>query len=113
MNGPRIQSDERGITVNKSLAWAMVTGLVAAGVWIGTETASTKQALGAILRAQETNRAETQSFRSAIDTRVRSLESARSAGDSEMNALRRDLTAFREDMRELKELLRLVEGRLQ
>lgn len=112
MNGPRIQNDERGITINKTLAWTMLTGLIVSGVVIGTETANTRAAIDSLIKAQDASRVETQTFRGGIDQRIRSLETARATGESETTALRRDLTAFREEMRELKDLLRSLERSL-
>jgi len=37
MNAPRIQSDDRGITINKTLAWMILGGLLTAGLYGGTQ----------------------------------------------------------------------------
>ena len=119
MEPPRIQGDERGITVNKSLAWTMVGGLLAAGLWLGTQITETKGAivntaseLSSLARTQTERHAETVQVRRETDARLRLLENSRAADSSEITALRRDLTAFRSDIQDLKTLLRSVENSL-
>lgn len=112
MNAPRITNEERGITINKSLAWSMVAGLVAAGLWFGTETAGTKAAITNLSVTQAQRHSETLQYRREAESRLRALETARATDGSELAALRRDLTAFRADVRELTQLLRNFEDRL-
>lgn len=102
MNGPRIQQDERGITVNKSLAWTMVVGLISAGLFLGNLTASTQAAVESLAEVQTQRHTETLTFRRDTETRIRILESARSATDSENTGMRRDI-------QEIKTLLRAIE----
>lgn len=45
MNKPAIESDDRGVTINKSLAWSMVGGLMAVGIWIGVEITRTSEGI--------------------------------------------------------------------
>lgn len=112
MSGPRIQNDERGITVNKSLAWTILGTMVLAGIWLGTETAGMKAAVQSLGTTQAQRHEETLQVRRDTDTRLRILENSRASDSSEINALRRDLTSFRADMQELKGLLRSVESGL-
>lgn len=109
MNNPRINNDDRGITLNKSLAWTMVVGLVAAGLWLGTETASTRGMVENLSLQQSERHAETLAQRRETDVRLRALETSRATQDSELTALRRDLTDFRSELREAVQLLRRIQ----
>lgn len=118
MNGPRINNDDRGITINKQLAWAMILGLVGAGIWLGTETASTKSMIQSLADQQTQRHAETLSQRRETDSRLRALESSRATADSELGALRRDFNEWRSETRRsdqaiqdaIKELTRRLTG---
>jgi len=37
MNKPMIENSDRGITLNKSLAWTIGSALLVGGIWIGVE----------------------------------------------------------------------------
>lgn len=112
MNGPRITNEDRGVTINKSLAWTMIAGLIGAGLWLGTELSGTKTALISLASEQSQRHAETIQYRRDAEQRFRALEMSRATDGSEIGALRRDLTEFRTDIRELKDLLRGLEGQL-
>lgn len=107
-----IQVGDRGITLSKSLAWTIVAGLVGAAVWLGIEVGNTRSTLDGLVAAQEVRHAETQRIRRDTDLRLRALETARATDGGEIAALRRDLTSFREDIRDLKDILRTLERRL-
>lgn len=107
-----MEVSDRGVTLSKGLAWTVVTGLVAAAFWLGSEMRHTQTTLEGLVSQQAERHAETMSYRRDIeqqareqDRRIRVLEAARQASTSEMTALRRDLTGFRQDMRDLKELI--------
>ena len=113
MNAPRIQSDERGITVNKTLAWLMLGGLLSAGFWLGTEISGTKSAVDNLAATQTRRHNETLAFRSDTESRIRLLETSRASDNSEAQALRRDISGLREDFREFKEIIRDLEQELR
>jgi septal ring factor EnvC (AmiA/AmiB activator) len=72
--------------------------------------------LDARLQAQEVNWAaqaeDRVQYRRDTEMRIRALETSRSADVTELQALRREITAFREDIRQLNELLRALERQL-
>jgi hypothetical protein len=39
MNKPMIENTDRGITLNKTLAWTMMVGLIGSGLWLGGQMA--------------------------------------------------------------------------
>jgi hypothetical protein len=57
MNGPRINNDDRGLTINKTLAWSILAFLVAQGggaIWTVSEMSSR---IGAVERMTTEDRA--------------------------------------------------------
>lgn len=40
MTSRQIETSDRGITITKSLAWTLATGLIAGGIWLGSNVAS-------------------------------------------------------------------------
>lgn len=107
-----IDVSDRGITLSKGLAWTIVSGLVAAAIWLGLEVGGTRTTLDGLVADQTSRHQETQRIRRDTDLRLRALETARASDGGEIAALRRDLTSFREDIRDLKELMRrMLEGR--
>jgi cell division protein FtsL len=103
MNGPRINDDERGFTVNKTGA------LVSLGVFIlsvGTATVSVVTAFNRVesevgtLKAQwEAQASDRTQYRRDVDQRLRALEQDRTTAIAELASLRRDLTEFRLEIR--------------
>jgi hypothetical protein len=110
MNTPRITNEDRGLTLNKSLAWTIVVSLIGAGMWLGSEMVSTKNMVLDIRESQVRQDADRAQYRREVDLRIRALETSRATDGSEIGALRRDLTEFRteirDDITDLKDLLR-------
>lgn len=102
MNKPMIENSERGITVNKTLAWTMVVGLLAGGYFIGTELSSTKTLLSEIKLASEASRVEMRTVTSDIDSRLRAVETTRAGDGVEINILRRDFNDMRAEVRGMR-----------
>lgn len=78
MNGPRINNDDRGITLNKPLAWTIGCTLVGAGLWVGVQVSTLTTVVSSLADGMDTARNE----RNALDQRLRSLEN-RSARDEQ------------------------------
>jgi enoyl-[acyl-carrier-protein] reductase (NADH) len=66
VNAPRIENSERGITLNKSLAWTIVSALVGAGIWVGMQVSSTRTELTLLTKRAEEDRAKIDSAQAAI-----------------------------------------------
>lgn len=103
MNGPRINSDERGFTVNKTGAIVSVGAFIlavatAAVTVIGAFKTVQNEVknLSAMLAMQSAERVQ---YERDTDLRLRSLEEGRVAASSELTSLRRDLTDFRVEVR--------------
>jgi hypothetical protein len=111
MTKPMIENSDRGITVNKTLAWTIVTGVLAGGFYMGSELASTSAILQEIKLGAEKSRTEMKQVTDGIDARLRSVETSRASDATEIAGLRRDIGDFRSEVRELTNLLRDVNSR--
>lgn len=56
MTRPMIENSDRGITVNKSLAWTMLVAIVAAGFWVGTVVTSAQHGIAVLEERQAEDR---------------------------------------------------------
>ncbi|TFL16445.1 hypothetical protein [Jannaschia formosa] len=104
-----IENSERGITLNKTLAWGMLLSLVSA-VWFGGTTVADLQASTENLDAaiRETREVAAADRRTAlqIEARVRALETNASRQDARFDALRQSLDEVKAGQQETNELLR-------
>lgn len=66
MNSPRINNDERGLTINKTLGWTIAVGLVTGGLWIGSQVASLNSAIQTMTLRQTEDRQAISVNRQAI-----------------------------------------------
>lgn len=91
MNKPMIENSDRGITMNKPLAWSMGVALVSAAFWVGTTTQDLKSATNDLTEAQQgfavaakESRAEIKARDDEQDGRIRVLETAAARSDERM-----------------------------
>ncbi len=68
MTPPMIENSDRGITINKSLAWTMVVGVLTGGVWLGVNLTETKEGIGTLQVRQAEDRQAIRQNRSAINS---------------------------------------------
>ena len=108
-----IENSDRGLTINKGLAWTIVSGLVAAGIWVGIQTATLSSGIEALqddLTAAIQSQVVEENRRDALAARVRSLEAKSAARDASYDHLSRSLndlkTKLSENNRLLREMLR-------
>ena len=106
-----IENSDRGITVNKALAWTIVSGLLAGGFFMGSELASTKAILTELKQGSESSRLEMKRVTDGIDARLRAVETSRASDATEIIGLRREIGDFRGEVRELTRLLREIRPR--
>jgi hypothetical protein len=106
-----IENSDRGITVNKALAWTIVTGVLAGGFYMGSQLASTSAILQEIKAGSENSRIEMKRVTDGIDARLRAVETARASDATEIVGLRREIGDFRGEVRELTRLLREIRPR--
>lgn len=70
---PMIENSDRGITLNKSLAWTMATGLLLAGLWLGVQMTELKSAVEDLGTRQAEDRLEIRA-NAAMITEIRRTE---------------------------------------
>lgn len=97
-----IENSDRGVTLNKSLAWTIASALVTVGLYVGLTlaTMSTK-----IEQMTETYIAAERS-RDNLESRVRSLEQVTATTTARFDALYSTLQEMKLENRELGTLLR-------
>lgn len=91
MNAPRIENADRGITLNKSLAWTVLVALLTVAFWIGatvqglrSSTVDLTEAQADISAAAKESRAEVKARDDEQDGRIRVLETAAARSDERM-----------------------------
>ncbi len=77
MTKSMIENSDRGITLNKTLAWSVACGLIGAGLYVGITVAT----LATSLDNLSTQLIEGQRAANAVEVRVRALETS-AAGDA-------------------------------
>lgn len=104
-----IENSDRGLTINKGLAWTIVSGLVAAGIWVGIQTATLSSGIDALqgdLSAAIQSQAVEANRRDQLAARVRNLEAKGAARDASFEHLSSSLQELKTQMSENNRLLR-------
>ncbi|OOY16709.1 hypothetical protein [Thioclava sp. DLFJ4-1] len=78
---PRIENSERGITLNKSLAWTILTALIAGGFWVGSQVT----ALQSITQDNKARSADQSAEITVINNRLRSIETQQARSDEKFS----------------------------
>lgn len=106
-----IENSDRGITVNKTLAWTMVSGLLFAGMWVGVQTATLSAGIhelqGDLDSAIQMQAAEA-GRRDRLADRVRGLETKSAARDASYQHLAGNLQDLQAQLSENNRLLREI-----
>ena len=77
----RIENSDRGLTINKGLAWTIGSSLVAAGLYVGITVADLSGKIDSISGDSES---AAQSI-AGLDNRIRALEIGRGRDDERFN----------------------------
>jgi len=72
--GPRINSDERGVTINKTLAYTIAVGLGSGFFWFGSITAEGMERIAVLQNRQDEDRALILANQTEINALRRSAE---------------------------------------
>ena len=109
MDSTTTQKTDQAVTLNKSLAWTMVVGLITGSAWLGAELKSSRTQLDTITgqltemkAAASMSRSEMQRAVAEMDSRLRVVETSRATDTAEISTLRRDIVDMRNDFRELR-----------
>lgn len=97
-----IENSDRGITLNKGLAWTVSTGLIGAGLYVGLTIAH----LTATLDNQNDQISEARDSRTNIEVRVRALENGAAGTAVQFRNLSSGLEEVKVAQRETNALLR-------
>ena len=104
-----IENSDRGLTINKPLAWTILTALVAL-VWFGGTTITGLQNATANLTAAlvETKAliAAERASSASLESRVRSLENSATRQDTRFDAMAQSLEELKAEARQTNGLLR-------
>jgi hypothetical protein len=106
-----IENSDRGITLNKGLAWTLASGLLLGGLWVGTTVAELKGATGALtstLADLKSQIRDGESADTAFEGRVRALENTVTRADARFDALSRSLDEVKATLRDQTEMLRQI-----
>lgn len=100
MTGPRIENSERGITLNKSLAYTISVGILIGGMWLGSEVVGTKRMVQDLRDAQRDEAAALANSSREFEARLRALEGNREGATAEISFLSRTLEEIKAEQRE-------------
>lgn len=94
---PMIENSERGITLNKTLAWSMLLAVVSGGIWIGTVVTDAKNGVENLGTRQNEDRAsiaantraigDLRSSNARIDQRLLSIEGSATRTENKLDRL--------------------------
>ena len=109
MTKPMIETNDRGITINKALAWTMLVS-VAGLIWWGGGTLASLQGAAdrltlALTETREMIVAERASS-AQLEARVRALETSAARQDTRFDALSVSINELKQQARETNALLR-------
>lgn len=115
MGSPMIENSDRGITMNKQLAWSILLAVVGGGMWLGSTVAGLQATTSRFsmdlsesrLQITADNAAEKQAAM-VLETRVRTLEVSATRQDARFDALSRSLDELKSQQRETNDLLRQI-----
>ncbi len=106
-----IENSDRGITINKALAWTIVTGLVLGSMGVGVQTATLSAGIhelqGDLESALKVQAAEA-GRRDRLADRVRTLETKSAARDASSEHTSRSLQEMKSQLAENNRLLRTM-----
>lgn len=95
MSGKMIENSERGITINKSLAWAMLIGLLSGGMYVGTLITDVSRSI------------------EFLNEKISAQNEASMGRETRLRALERGATQSDERVANILALLSRIDGRLE
>jgi len=85
-----IENSDRGITLNKSLAWTVACGLIIAGLWVGGQVASLRgetQVLSQTINGLRVDLTASETRQTALTVRVRATETSLARQDERLSLI--------------------------
>lgn len=109
-----IENSDRGITLNKSLAWTVAVGLLTGGGWVGIQVTTATNGMQTLAARQVEDRAEIR----ANSQRISEIRSQSDRADERLQSIDRRLQALdprllriEQAMNEISRYLRTNENR--
>ena len=99
-----IENSDRGITLNKSLAWTMAVGLITGSIWLGGNMASVSARMDQFAEVSSIGFSE----RAELEIRVRALENSMAQSRVQFEAIYGAIQDLKTDQREITNLLRQI-----
>ncbi|MFP3383219.1 MULTISPECIES: hypothetical protein [Tritonibacter] len=85
-----IENSDRGITLNKSLAWTVACGLVGAGLWVGLQVATLRgetESLAQTINGLRVDLTASEARQTALTGRVRANETSLARQDERLSLI--------------------------
>ena len=85
-----IENSDRGITLNKSLAWTVACGLVGVGLWVGMEVATLRgetAGLSQTINGLRVDLTTSEARQTALTVRVRANETSLARQDERLSLI--------------------------
>ncbi|WP_417816617.1 hypothetical protein [Tritonibacter scottomollicae] len=85
-----IENSDRGITLNKSLAWTVACGLVGAGLWVGVQVATLRgetEGLAQTINGLRVDLTTSEARQTALTVRVRANENSLARQDERLSLI--------------------------
>lgn len=109
MTPPRITTDERGITLNKSLAWTMLVAIISAAFWVGvtvtqlqSDTMNFTETMKEVKQTIDDDRAGA----TAREARIRALERDSAGQAARFESLSSAMAEVKAELRQTNDMLR-------
>jgi len=99
-----IENSDRGITLNKSLAWAMVVGLTTASIGLGGTMSNISTSMKQFTKISS----DAIAARTSLEIRIRALETSMAQGRTQFESIYGTLQDLKIDQREITNLLRQI-----
>lgn len=97
-----IENSDRGVTLNKSLAWTILTAVLAGGIWVGIEVNAARQGVEMLAQRQAEDRADIR----ANAAEISALRSTNARVDQRLTAIEQSARRTEETMQEILRFLR-------
>jgi hypothetical protein len=106
MNKPMIENTDRGITLNKSLAWTVLVTLVGGGFWVGVQVTDLASGLSILENRQGEDRAAIRDNAAAVN----GLRQSNARIDERLISIERSSQRTEESVNEVLRFLRQFDG---
>ena len=102
MSHQMIENSDRGLTINKGLAWTILSSFLIGGMWVGIQVNSSSTGLQTIAERQNEDRAEIRENRAAIND----LRSSNARIDQRLGGIENSLSKTETNVSEILRYLR-------